>query len=184
MSYASSNQLNNITNNNIISNSKQWRKPDLLARSATRELELQQKLKASTSSSANSQPSSQQQQQQSSQTPLGASLKENGASSSSQSKTELKRTLSTTSNTSSSQGTAAAGAASETTNKKKKFASFKFYLDTLDPNDQAKIERGIKLLGAVSLFCWCLLLQYEQILTMRKSLNRLKNDSFPRNALI
>lgn len=46
MSYTK-NQLANITNTNLIaSNAKQWRRPDgLQARSAARELELQQKLK-------------------------------------------------------------------------------------------------------------------------------------------
>jgi hypothetical protein len=131
MSYAP-NQLNNITNNTIISSSKQWRKPDLLARSAAREIDLQQKLKISSSQSSS----------QSSQPAAGLKEKENGVSNS-QNKNELKRSTSTTS-LSSSQGT------TETTNKKKQFATFKFYLDNLDASDQAKIERGIKLLGAVS----------------------------------
>lgn len=37
----------------------------------------------------------------------------------------------------------------ETLARKKKFASYKFYLDNLEPQVHKRIERGIRLLGAV-----------------------------------
>lgn len=117
--FNATNQLTNITNNNLISSSKQWRKPDnQFARTAARELELQQKLKHSSSTS---QP--------------GLKDKENGNIN------EAKKVSATIPFTD-----------AEITAKRKEFIKCRFYLDNLESNVQASIERAIKLLGAVRVY--------------------------------
>lgn len=109
------NQLTNISNNSLISNSnKIWRKNDgQHARSAARELELQQKLKLQ----------------------AGLKDKENASE-------DINKHLTTTVHLSDTELSA----------KKKEFTQCVFYLDSLEPNATASIERAIVLLGAVSYF--------------------------------
>lgn len=119
--FNATNQLTNITNNNLISSSKQWRKPDSqFARTAARELELQQKLKHS-STSSNSMNTNQS----------GLKDKENG---------NINDTKKVSAMTYFTEAELAA--------KRKEFIKCRFYLDNLEGNVQASIERGIKLLGA------------------------------------
>ncbi|GAA5817069.1 hypothetical protein MFLAVUS_010606 [Mucor flavus] len=105
------NQLTNISNNSLISNSnKIWRKNDgQHARSAARELELQQKLKLQ----------------------AGLKDKENASE-------DINKHLTTTVHLSDTELSA----------KKKEFTQCVFYLDSLEPNATASIERAIVLLGA------------------------------------
>lgn len=51
--------------------------------------------------------------------------------------------------------------------RKKKFASFKFFLDNLDPTVSKRIERGIRLMGAVSISFVCV---YLKITKKKKTL--------------